>query len=94
MKQVIYLILVLGIVGFLSSCSSNSKAKTWSAQQKKTWKTECVKLLIKNGTDKTIAEDRCDCLLKKTSEQFTPEEVKNITPEQEKKIWEECSYSW
>lgn len=91
MKNLIYLI---GIIGFLSSCNSNSKADTWSADQQDKWKNDCMELLLSNGVNKPVAADHCDCIFKKTSEKYTPEEAANITTEEERKIWEECDYSW
>ena len=94
MKKLIYLVVILGVVGFLSSCNTPSKAGTWSSQQEQTWKTACMGLLTGNGVDKPTAEDRCDCIFEKTSEKYTPEETEHITVEKEREIWEECDYSW
>jgi uncharacterized lipoprotein len=94
MKKLISLIVIFVIVGSLSSCNSNSKAKTWDEKQQKKWKKDCIELLTDNGVEKPDAEDFCDCMYKKTSEKFTPEEAENITTEQERAIWNECDYSW
>jgi hypothetical protein len=94
MKKLMYLFVILGIVGLLSSCNSNSKADSWSVDQQEKWKKECLELLTGNDVAKPVAEDRCDCMYKKTSEKYTPKEAAEITIEQERKLWEECDYSW
>lgn len=84
----------VAIVGVFSACQTNSKADTWSADQQKEWKKSCMTLLLDNGVEKSVAEDRCDCMFEKTSEKYTPEEAAKIDIKQEKKLWEECDYSW
>lgn len=93
MKKRIF-ILMIGVFSLLVSCNSNSKSDTWNAEQEKKWKTECLQLLEANGVKETVAEDRCDCMFKKTSKKYTPEETAALTDAQEKEIWDECDYSW
>ncbi|MCF8228137.1 MAG: hypothetical protein K9G58_14630 [Bacteroidales bacterium] len=94
MKKVLYSIIVLGMIAFMSSCNTNSKADSWSAEQEKEWKSNCKELLMDNGEDKATAEDYCDCMFKKTAEAYTPEEAAKLTTKQEQEIWDKCDYSW
>lgn len=90
------LISVMAIVALLAmtACSSNSKSKTWSADEEKQWKIECIRVLVDNGVPEADAKDFCDCMYLKTSERYTPKEAAALTVEQERNIWKECDYSW
>lgn len=88
------LIMLIGFLSFVLSCNSSSKSNTWTAEQQMKWKTECNELLVGHGTTKDVAADYCDCMFQKTSEKYTPDEAAVLTAEQERKIWEECNYSW
>jgi hypothetical protein len=33
-------------------------------------------------------------MYEKTSDKYTPEEAENITADEERKLWNECDYSW
>ncbi|MEI7896229.1 MAG: hypothetical protein WCJ26_04285 [bacterium] len=46
------------------------------------------------GTAKTEAVGFCDCMLKKTSEKYTPQEAEKITAQEERKLWQECDFQW
>ena len=95
MNKIKYLIFVIGLVFIMGSCCNhNSKSDTWSDEQKAEWTESCLKMMSENQVFKGNAEDVCDCMLKKTSENYTPEEAVNITEEEEQKIWETCDYSW
>ncbi len=94
MKRITILVLVIGFITILASCKSDSKADTWSVEQEQTWKSNCVQLLIENGTTKADAEGFCDCMFEKTSEGYTPEEAAKITKEEEQKLWQDCDYQW
>lgn len=94
MKNLISIMAVLALLT-MAACNSNSKSKTWTAEQKEQWKTECVQMLLEEGiTEVAIAKDHCDCMYEKTSEKYTPEESALLTVEQEREIWRECDYSW
>jgi len=93
-KTLIVIILFLILSGGIESCQNNSKEKTWSSEQKTKWKTECQKLLINRGLKTKDANDFCDCMLKRTSQKYTPEEAAKITIEEERKLWNECDYQW
>ncbi|MDD2527722.1 MAG: hypothetical protein PHT26_06800 [Lentimicrobiaceae bacterium] len=93
MKNQISAMAVLAVL-LLSACNSNSKSKTWTADQEKQWKTECVQMLVDKGVTDAVAEDHCDCMYQKTSEAYTPTEAAALTLEQERKLWRECDYSW
>lgn len=95
MSTIKYFILLCGAAFILASCgSSSSKSSTWSDAQKAEWKQNCLKMMSANDTFEGDAEDVCDCMLEKTSEKYTPEEVIGITEEDEQKLWEECDYNW
>lgn len=93
MKNRISAIAVLALL-VLSACNSNSKAKAWTADQEKQWKTECVQMLVDNGVPDADAKDFCDCMYDKTSAKYTSAEAAALTIDQEQEIWEECDYSW
>ena len=93
MKNVL-LIMMIGVLSFITSCNSSPKTKSWSAEQEKKWKTECTDLLTGHGTTKAEAEGYCDCMFQKTAEKYTPAQAAKLTAEQERKIWEEFAYSW
>ncbi|MCD4789817.1 MAG: hypothetical protein K8R37_07425 [Bacteroidales bacterium] len=94
MKKIKILILVIAGAALMYACNSNSKADTWSEEQKDKWKTNCMEFMSANNVEKNTAADFCDCMFKKTSEKYTPGEAANITEEEERKLWEECDYSW
>jgi len=92
-KLLAILLLIIFSAG-IESCKHKSKESTWSDVQKTKWKTECQQLLIKREVSKKDAIDFCDCMLKKTSEKYTPAEVIKISTEEERKLWQECDYQW
>ncbi len=92
-KALTILSLIFFIVG-IESCQQQGKSTTWSDAQKTKWKTECQQALIKRGVKANQANDVCDCMFKKTSEKYTPEEAIKITIEEERKLWEDCNYQW
>ncbi|MBC8489633.1 MAG: hypothetical protein H8D45_26745 [Bacteroidetes bacterium] len=94
MKKIKILILVIAGAALMYACNSNSKADTWSEEQKDKWKTNCMEFMSANNVEKNAAAGFCDCMFKKTSEKYTPGEAANITEEEERKLWEECDYSW
>lgn len=93
-KALIVTILLMILLGGIESCQNYPKEKTWSSEQKTKWKTECQQLLISRGLKTKDANDFCDCMLKKTSEKYTPEEATKITVDEERKLWNECDYRW
>lgn len=95
MKDFKYLAIIISLFLFAACCNnSDTKSDTWSDEQKTEWTNNCLKMLESNQTFKGVAEDVCDCMFEKTSESYTPEEVANITREEEQKIWEKCDYRW
>ncbi len=98
MKIIKILFVTIGLFFFVSSCNSNSKAKskadTWNKGQKEQWTSKCLTFLEANGVEKKNAVDYCSCVLEKTSEKYTPAEAANITEEEERKLWDSCDYSW
>jgi hypothetical protein len=96
MKNVKLLTILLFIIlsAGIESCKHNSKENTWSDEQKANWKATCQQLLSQRGVKDKDAVDFCDCMLKKTSEKYTPAEAVKITTEEERKLWQECDYQW
>ncbi len=93
-KKALTILSILIFFGGIESCRHQGKSDTWSDAQKTKWKTECQQALIKKGVKDNQAKDVCDCMLKKTSEKYTPEEATKITIEEERKLWGECNYQW
>jgi len=95
MKIIKLLFASLIIVAFISACDcQDSKADTWSTDQKTEWTKKCKDFMKTNGVEDKNADDFCDCMLEKTSEKYTPEEAAKITEEEERKLWESCDYTW
>lgn len=89
--------LTMGIIVLLfvvAACNCDSKADTWTDNDKAKWTTSCMEFMETNGVEKLNAVDYCSCMLDKTSKNYTPEEAVNITTEEERKLWESCDYSW
>jgi hypothetical protein len=85
-------VLMLSVLVWSASCSS--KAKSWSKENKDTWHAKCMQFLTTRGVEQRAATDFCDCMLKKTSEKYTPAEAEKITPEEEQQLWKQCDYQW
>ena len=95
MRKIQLFLLAIGLIFAVAACTNpESKADTWSEEQKAEWTTKCLEMFKTIGEDKGLAEDKCDCMLKKTSEKYTPEEAINITEEEEAKLWQECDYQF
>lgn len=94
MKIIRIALMVTGILFFTAACNCDSKGSSWSADQQKEWKSNCMKFMTTKGVEEPNAVDFCDCMYEKTSEKYTPDEAKNITSEEEGKLWSECDYSW
>ncbi len=94
MKIIRLLFVSLGLLLFVSACNCDSKADTWSDEQKAEWTKSCKSFMATNGVEEKNAVDYCDCMLEKTSQNYTPEEAVNITEEEERKLWESCDYTW
>lgn len=94
MKTIKLLFASLSLLFLIAACNCDSKADSWSDEQKTTWKKSCMTFMENNGVEEKNAVDFCDCMLEKTSEKYTPEEAANITEEEERKLWESCDYDW
>ena len=94
MKIIRLLFVSLGLLLFVSACNCDSKADTWSSEQKAEWTKSCKSFMETNGVEEKNAVDYCDCMLEKTSQNYTPEEAAKITEDEERKLWESCDYSW
>jgi len=94
MKTLKILTFMFLVAIFASACSVNSKADQWSSDQKAKWTEKCMNFMDNQGVDKKDAEGFCDCMLKQTSEKYTPEEAAKINEEEERKMWQECDYVW
>jgi hypothetical protein len=86
--------LVLLVALTFAGCNSDSKAKSWNQEQKDQWTAKCLKFMEERSVQKDQAVDFCDCMLKKTSEKFTPQEAEKITAREERELWKECDYQW
>ena len=94
MKITKLLFISIIIIAFASACNCDSKADTWTKEQKTEWTNNCKTFMKTNGVEEQNAVDYCDCMLEKTSENYTPEEAVNITEDEERKLWESCDYTW
>ena len=95
MKTFKVLVLSMGLVFLAGSCcSDNSKADTWSSDQKTAWTQNCMEFMAQEGVEEENAKGFCDCMLTKTSEKYTPEEAAAINEDEERKLWAECDYNW
>jgi len=88
------LMMALTIPLFLFFTGCNSKAKSWNQAQKDKWTESCKKFMNDRGVAQKDAAGFCDCMLKKTSEKYTPEEAVKITPAEEQQLWKQCDYNW
>jgi len=94
MKKFFTVITAFGFILLMGFTGCNSKAKSWSQEQKDKWTTSCMKFMNDRGVEKKDAAGFCDCMLKKTSDKYTPEEAVKITPEEERQLWQQCDYQW
>jgi len=93
MKKLIYFTVIgLFSISLISSCTS--KSKNWSDDQKTKWKENCMNFMGGRGVDNKSAVDFCDCMLDKTSQKYSPEDATKITPDEERKLWQDCGYQW
>jgi len=94
MKSFKLLLVTFGLLLFVGACNSDSKSDTWDKDQKAKWTSNCMKFMKDKGVEEKNAVDFCDCMLEKTSQNYTPEEAVNITEEEERKLWNSCDYDW
>ncbi len=94
MKIINLLFVAFGLLLITGSCNCDSKADTWSDEQKAEWTKSCKEFMKTNGVEDKNAVDFCDCMLEKTSKEYTPDEAAKITEEEERKLWESCDYTW
>jgi hypothetical protein len=94
MKKTSMIIVVLFLSLILGMSGCKSKSGSWSKEEKDKWTASCMKFMQDRNVDQKDAAGFCDCMLKKTSEKYTPEEAVKITPAEEQQLWKECNYSW
>lgn len=94
MKRHFFLVPVLCSLIVLALPGCNSKSGSWTKQDKDKWSESCMKFMTERGVEQKQATDFCDCMLKKTSEKYTPEEARKITPDEERQLWQQCDYQW
>lgn len=94
MKKLRFFIPALGFMMLVGYTGCNSKSKSWSQEQKDKWTTNCMKFMNDRGVAQKDAVGFCDCMLKKTSNEYTPEEAVKITADQERQLWQQCDYQW
>ncbi len=79
----------------LFACDTSTKEASWSEEQKKNYVNNC----LAGFGDVPAPEERnvealCDCMLKLLMRDFTPEEAKNISMDEQREILANCNYSW
>jgi hypothetical protein len=86
-------LIILGTIA-LASCSNESS--TWTQDQKDTWLKDCNDKFVANADpeDKANLESLCTCMLEVTARDYTPEEAKSISEDEERKLLENCNYNW
>lgn len=95
MKNLKITFIFFGLFIFTIACDSpSSKADSWNEEQKTNWTNNCLKFMESREVDANQAIEFCDCMLTKTSEQYSPEEAAAITEDEERKLWESCDYQW
>ncbi len=85
---------ILAISLILLVACSHSK---WSKAEEDKWLKTCRETFVNNAVnkeDKAQLEDLCDCMLKLTSRKYTVEEAQNLTEDQERKLLNDCNYSY
>ena len=69
----------------------------WTDEEEENWMKNCRETFVINATDeeeKRQLEDLCDCMLKVTSRKFSAEEAKNLSVDQERRLMNDCNYSY
>ncbi len=90
--KALFLISLVSIA--LVACESQTKADTWTAEQKTEWTESCLQFMESKEVEADQAKNFCDCMLEKTSAKYTSEEAAKITEEEERKLWESCDFRW
>jgi len=96
MKSLKFNLFLLFAALFVSSCGSESTSD-WSQADKDQWLKSCQETFVNKAVkeeDKDQLEDLCKCMLEVTSRDYTVEEAENLTEDQERKLLENCDYSW
>jgi hypothetical protein len=94
MKIIKLLFVAFGFLLIIGSCNCDTKADTWSDEQKTEWTKSCKEFMKTNAVEEQNAVDFCDCMLEKTAQDYSPEEAAKITEDEERKLWESCDYTW
>jgi hypothetical protein len=84
----------VAIALFLFTACSQSK---WSEEEEEKWMKNCRETFVNHATsedEKMQLEDLCDCMLKVTSRKYTAEEAQHLTEDQERKLLNDCNYSY
>lgn len=80
---------------FLFACDTKTKEASWSEEQKENYVNNC---LAGFGdvpeTEERNVEALCDCMLELLMRDYTPEEAKNISMDEQREILANCNYSW
>lgn len=79
----------------LWACNHETKEDSWSEAQKENYLTRCEEGFVDAKPDEERAiEGLCECMLEEIMEEHTPEQAKNITPDQQRQILVNCNYNW
>ncbi|MCB0497369.1 MAG: hypothetical protein KDC79_14605 [Cyclobacteriaceae bacterium] len=87
----------IGLAALLSLSSCNQSKSDWSQEDKDKWLKTCNDTFANNAVrqdDKEQLEDLCKCMLDETSRKYTVEEAANLTIDDQRKLLENCNYSW
>jgi len=80
---------------FLLACDTSTKEESWSEEQKENYVNNCLAGFGEvPATEERNVEALCDCMLELLMRDFTPEEAKNISMDEQREILSNCNYSW
>ncbi|MBR9997371.1 MAG: hypothetical protein KFF73_00300 [Cyclobacteriaceae bacterium] len=77
----------------MAACSQSK----WTEAEQDQWLKICYENFVNNAVDKeekAQMKDLCNCMLKVTSRKYTVEEAADLTLEQERKLVQDCNYTY
>lgn len=95
--KVLNIFISIGLAALLTLSGCTNKSSEWSQNDKDKWLKSCNDTFANNTIreeDKAQLKDLCSCMLDQTSRKYTPEEAQHLTIDDERKILENCNYSW
>jgi predicted metal-binding protein len=87
MKNIRFSISSVAIVLLLAFASCNSKPTVAP------W-TNTMAFLTNRGVADKDATDFANCMLEKTSAQYTFDQATHLTDDEARKLWQQCDYQW